>query len=225
MGRKVAFLSLALILLGIVTASAQIQTKIDEKGRTVFYNIPPKKAAPLYYSPRAGEYLQIIEQIAGHHGVDADLVKAVIQVESSYNPRAVSPKGASGLMQLMPATALRYGVRQIFDPKENIEGGVKYLRDLIELFKSDLQLVVAAYNAGEGIVQRLNRIPNYQETQNYVQKVLALYKGDPDYKPTQSASDKPRIATYYKYVDTKGVTHYSLTPVSGVQIAKVMFYY
>jgi soluble lytic murein transglycosylase-like protein len=147
----------------------------------------------------------------------------MIQVESNYNPRAVSPKGARGLMQLMPETASRYGVRSIFDPRENIDGGVRYLKDLLALFNSDLRLAIAAYNAGENAVQRFNGIPRYTETQNYVKKVLALYNGETSYQPY---GRKPRIVTYYKYLDERGITHYAMEePVSGNQVTKVTFYY
>jgi soluble lytic murein transglycosylase-like protein len=194
----------------------------------VFYNIPSTistagSSAGLYYSKRAEDFVPIIREICSRHGVDSDLVKAVIQVESNYQPFAVSPKGARGLMQLMPATASRYGVREIFDPADNVEGGVKYLKDLLQLFNRDVQLVLAAYNAGENAVQKYNGIPQYVETQNYVRKVLALYNGDPSYVPL--GGSKPLSVTYFKYVDEKGVTHYSAYPISGVPTTKVSFYY
>ena len=106
-----------------------------------------------------------------------ELVHAVITVESSYNNRAVSPAGAMGLMQLMPGTAARYGVQDAFNADDNIRGGSHYLQDLMSLFKGDLKLVLAAYNAGEGAVQKYgNTIPPYLETRNYVRKVLEHYK-------------------------------------------------
>jgi len=109
-------------------------------------------------------------------GVDAALLHAVVQVESAYNPRALSRAGAAGLMQLMPATARRFGVRDRFDAAQNLHGGAAYLAWLIEHFDGDLELVLAAYNAGEGAVRRHgNRIPPYNETRQYVRKVLARY--------------------------------------------------
>ena len=137
----------------------------------------------LGYSNKVEQYSDLIQTISGRHGVDPELVKAVIQVESNYNDRAVSHKGAMGLMQLMPATAARYGVVSIFEPSQNIEGGVRYLKDLLQLFNNDIRLTAAAYNAGENRVIRLNDVPNFLETQNYVRKVLALYKGDMKYTP------------------------------------------
>ena len=114
--------------------------------------------------------------VAREHGLDAALLHAVITVESGYNTRALSPKGAAGLMQLMPDTAERYAVRNVWDPRENLRGGARYLRDLIALFGSDLPLALAAYNAGEGAVQQAgNKMPPYAETRSYVPRVLAHY--------------------------------------------------
>lgn len=223
MGKSISWILALLIVPGLLHAN-NIRTKVDETGRTVYYNIPTKVYGNqrIYYSPKAEDYIEMIREICARHEVDSDLVKAVIQVESNYQERAVSPKGAMGLMQLMPATAARYGVRRAFDPLENIEGGVKYIRDLLQLFRSDLELVLAAYNAGEKAVQRFNGIPNYLETRNYVRKVMALYKGETSY--TVQASG-PREVTYYKYVDNKGVTHYKDYPAAGTQSVKVSFYY
>jgi soluble lytic murein transglycosylase-like protein len=117
----------------------------------------------------------LVDQIAGDYAVDKALVQAVIHAESAFNARAISPKGASGLMQLMPETAERYGVRDIFDPEQNIMGGVHYLRDLLETFGNNLQLALAAYNAGENSVLRYGGIPPFPETINYVNRVLKLH--------------------------------------------------
>ena len=128
-------------------------------------------------------------------------------------------------MQLMPATAARYGVVSIFEPAQNIEGGVRYLRDLLQLFNSDIRLTVAAYNAGENRVLRLNGVPNFIETQNYVRKVLALYNGEMKYSPYKNGDGVGKIksVTYYKYVDDKGITHYSANPVQNS--SKISFSY
>lgn len=117
----------------------------------------------------------LVDQIAGDYAVDKALVQAVIHAESAFNVRAISPKGASGLMQLMPETAERYGVRDIFDPEQNIMGGVHYLRDLLETFGNNLQLALAAYNAGENSVLRYGGVPPFPETINYVNRVLKLH--------------------------------------------------
>jgi soluble lytic murein transglycosylase-like protein len=120
-------------------------------------------------------YDPLIESASDKHGVDARLVKAVIQVESSYQPRARSPKGAMGLMQLMPATARRYQARNPYDPASNIEAGTKYLSKLLREF--ELPLALAAYNAGEAAVRRFGGIPPYAETKAYVSKILSLVEG------------------------------------------------
>jgi soluble lytic murein transglycosylase-like protein len=115
---------------------------------------------------------ELVEQTARRHNVDPLLVHAVIQVESSYNPNAVSPKGAQGLMQLMPATARRFGVSDSFRVAENLDGGVRYLRYLQDLFQEDLRLTIAAYNAGEAAVIKYNwNVPPFPETLNYVYQV------------------------------------------------------
>lgn len=117
-----------------------------------------------------------IAAVAAQTQLKAELIHAVIRAESAYDATAVSPKGAVGLMQLMPATAARYGVTDRRDPEQNLRGGAAYLRDLLELFDQDLQLALAAYNAGENAVLAHNRrIPPYRETQQYVEKVLKFY--------------------------------------------------
>lgn len=122
-------------------------------------------------------YKKLVDEAAKKTGVEAALIHAVIQTESAYNPRAVSPKGATGLMQLMKGTADRYGVVDRKDPIDNIDGGTRYLRDLLKMFNYNKHLALAAYNAGEGAVQKHdNMIPPYKETQNYVRRVLALYR-------------------------------------------------
>ena len=117
-------------------------------------------------------YGEIIAAVSQTHGVDPMLVRALIQVESNYEPKAKSPKGAMGLMQLMPSTAREYKVRNPFDPKANIEAGIKHLKGLIDRF--GVEMALAAYNAGEGAVKRFNGIPPYRETRNYVSRILSL---------------------------------------------------
>lgn len=139
--------------------------KRDKQLRTTFrlggYNRNPK------------EFDSIIEAYAREFGVDTSLVKAVIHAESGYNPEAVSNKGAMGLMQLMPKTAQDLKVDNCFNPSQNIKGGVKYLRFLLDTFKGDVELAVAAYNAGLSKVAKYGGVPPYQETRNYVAKVLS----------------------------------------------------
>jgi hypothetical protein len=129
----------------------------------------PSRGAQL----RDSIYDELIAAAAQTHGVDPILVQALIQVESNYQPRAKSHKGAMGLMQLMPATAREYGVRNVYDPKSNIDAGVRKLKSLIDKYRV-FDLALAAYNAGEGAVQRFNGIPPYRETQTYVSRILSM---------------------------------------------------
>jgi soluble lytic murein transglycosylase-like protein len=138
--------------------------KKDRKLRTSF------KLAACARNP--GEFDPIINACSLEYGVDKSLVKAVIHAESGYNPNAVSPKGASGLMQLMPKTAQGLKVTNAFDPGDNIRGGVRYLRFLLDTFKGDVSLALAAYNAGLSNVSKYKGIPPFSETRNYVAKVL-----------------------------------------------------
>ncbi|MDE3011249.1 MAG: lytic transglycosylase domain-containing protein [Pseudomonadota bacterium] len=134
------------------------------------------------HDPRTAErlarYAPLVSSAARSNGIDAALLHAVVAVESAYNPRARSRKGAIGLMQLMPATAARYGVFDLDDPLQNLRAGCLYLRDLLQLFHENIDLAVAAYNAGENAVLRHgNRIPPYPETLRYVPQVVEIYRG------------------------------------------------
>ena len=123
------------------------------------------------------KYANIIQTASQAYGVEPSLVHAVISAESAYNQNAISRAGAMGLMQLMPDTARRYGVQNMMDPTENIHGGVRYLRDLLAMFKGRVDLAVAAYNAGENaVIRHGHKIPPYAETRNYVPKVLGFYR-------------------------------------------------
>jgi soluble lytic murein transglycosylase-like protein len=122
-------------------------------------------------------YAALVNAAASKHGVDANLLHAVIKAESDYNASAISDKGAVGLMQLMPETAERYGVKNRHDPKENIEGGARYLSDLIALFESNVPLAVAAYNAGENnVIKYGNHVPPFPETRSYVVRVMSFFQ-------------------------------------------------
>ncbi len=152
----------------------------------------------------------IVHETAARHDVDPLLVDSVIQVESDYNAQAVSPKGAEGLMQLIPATARRFGVKNSFDPRENIEGGVRYLKYLKETFKDD-RLALAAYNAGEGAVAKYGWIPPYPETRSYVNKVGKRYgearkTSEAAAKPA-APSAEPQYRPIEQYVDAEGRLH------------------
>ncbi|HSE48228.1 MAG TPA: transglycosylase SLT domain-containing protein [Terriglobales bacterium] len=128
----------------------------------------------------------IIEEAAAKHGVDSNLVRAVIKVESNFNPRAVSRKGAMGLMQLMPSTARSLQVSNPFDAKQNVDGGVRHLKKLLEDFDGDVTKAAAAYNAGAGAVNRNGGVPPYAETRQYVRRVNQLYTGSEPMKPASA---------------------------------------
>ena len=130
-------------------------------------------------APDSVDLREIVREVSTEHGVDPRLVDAVVRVESAYNPRAVSHKGAQGLMQLMPATADRLNVENPFDPEQNVRGGVRELDRLIDRYSGNLQLALAAYNAGEGAVEKYRGIPPYRETRDYVARIMSLYTGKP----------------------------------------------
>jgi soluble lytic murein transglycosylase-like protein len=169
-----------------VASEAQIYSWRDANGNLVLsdkpqpgtelpsYSVPRAQGirATTYVAPTRDTYDDLIVEHSRLNGVRPDLVRAVVQVESAYNPRAVSPKGAIGLMQLMPATARQFGVRNPFNPLENIRAGVAYLRQLLDRYKNDETLALAAYNAGPGAVDRHGEsVPPYRETRDYVKKV------------------------------------------------------
>lgn len=175
---------------------AQIASTTDASGRRFFVNAdPPARLAPA--KPRTTIYMpgeltfmgenrpavsidrdgveKLVREAAERHQVDPALVRAVIETESNWNPGAVSRKGALGLMQLIPTTAQRFGVNDVFSPKQNVEAGVSYLKTLLERYNGNLDLALAAYNAGEGAVDRAHGVPSYRETKNYVQRVQEAY--------------------------------------------------
>jgi hypothetical protein len=157
-----------------------------------------------------GPYLQEIRDASERYGVPMKLVSAVIRAESGFNPRAVSPKGAQGLMQLMPTTAATLGVRNSFDPRQNIDGGVRHLRSLIDRFPNNLPFALAAYNAGEKAVVQYRGIPPYPETQDYVTKVLFFYGG-----PVEGGTTPP--SRIYQTVAPDGAIIYTNIPPRGKQ--------
>ena len=194
--------ALLIVVLTVVAGSQPAQADIysyrDENGVLNFTNIRPnndrykvriaykqrKHTTPpktvFYSSVNRPETLSpqleaIVNHVAQDYAVDKSLVQAMIHAESDFDVNAVSPKGALGLMQLMPETAQRYGVRDVFDPEQNIIGGVRYLRDLLETFGHNVRLAVAAYNAGEQAVLRYGGVPPYPETMQYVNKVMQLH--------------------------------------------------
>jgi hypothetical protein len=190
----VIFLFLSVLLISSLS-SAGIYRYEDENGVIHFTNCPRDPKFKLYLRESkddVGEelgsfittdsknYDELISELSNKYQVDFALVKAIIRAESGFNPQAISRKGAKGLMQLMPETALRMNVSNIFNPRENIEGGVRYFKYLLSLFNNDLRLSLAAYNAGENLVSDLRTIPPYRETVDYVRRVLNYYQS---YRP------------------------------------------
>jgi soluble lytic murein transglycosylase-like protein len=175
----------AFVLLLIATsAAAEVRVAVQKDGTRLIYNVGGSgKSADWKWLARQHDrrtrYDPIIERYAEKFRVDPVLIRAVIQVESDFNPRCVSRKGARGLMQLIPATAKRYRVKDVFDPEENIRGGVHYLRDLLEMFPNNLPRALAAYNAGENAVARYRGIPPFRETELYVKRALTVFYGRP----------------------------------------------
>ncbi len=159
--------------------------KVEMARQVAVPTAPAKLIAFFEVSPSYKQVKHHLREASNTHGIDYELLQALIATESGFDAGAVSPKGAVGLMQIMPATAERYGVtgdakvpvqKKLSDPRVNIRAGARYLRDLIKMFPGRIELALAAYNAGEGAVQRSgNRIPNYPETQNYVKTVMQLY--------------------------------------------------
>ena len=194
-----------------------------QPGSPLLGDLPPEVPLPDESTPEGRElYESIIQEAANLHGVDEDLVRAVIQTESGFDPQAVSRVGAKGLMQMMPATAKRMGVEDPFDPRENIMGGVKYLRMLLDMFQGDVSLAVAGYNAGEHAVVRHNGVPPYRETQGYVRKILGLLAGgSPRVAPVAASTAAPAVqpvkppakpSVIYKWRDSQGRVFLSDTP-------------
>ncbi len=193
-----AGLILGTLVACVKPASAQIAKMVDDSGRRFFINAEPPLTAKLTATkPRTNIYLpaeaslsgfqrpamnidrdgveKLVREAAERHRIDPALIRAVIETESHWNPKAYSHKGAGGLMQLIPTTAQRFGAYDVFNPQQNINAGVKYLRNLLERYNGNLDLALAAYNAGEGAVDRAHGIPLYRETRNYVQRVQDAY--------------------------------------------------
>jgi hypothetical protein len=229
-------LNLFLVITAVPSlAGEKIQAVVSPNGRVVFTNLvdnapsPPPPVITEASDVLAGEMPEalrsLVNVISQNHGVDPALVRAVMKTESNFNRWAVSNKGARGLMQLIPETGARYGVRDFFDPQQNVEGGVQYLKFLLEKFNGNLDLSLAAYNAGENLVERLGRIPPIPETTNYVRKVRANYarKSLPvppvvapaPARPQAQAQQQPvkeakqETPAIFRKVDEHGVVHFS----------------
>ncbi|MCJ7482004.1 MAG: lytic transglycosylase domain-containing protein [Thermodesulfovibrionales bacterium] len=209
---RIAIAICAFFLFFAPVASADIFKYVDDQGVICYTDTPAGKKAdrihkdtpetpsgqkqPVQYNSgvnaNASEYHNIIHEKASMYDLDPSLIKAVIKTESNWNSRAVSRKGAMGLMQLMPATATEMNVQNPYDPEENIEGGTKYLRYLLERFNGDLTLALAAYNAGPKTVEKFGYVPPITETKHYVSKVLSLYNGQTILPSVTSESGKSK---------------------------------
>jgi soluble lytic murein transglycosylase-like protein len=186
---KRSFLALALLLVPAATLRAGVHLTVRPDGSKVIYNdeVDSRRYRPVLMNDgwlahrlnRPCAYDALIREAATAHEMDPQLVKSVMLVESGFNPAARSRKGALGLMQLMPATAKLYGVRNALDARDNIFGGTRYLTYLLNLFRGDLENTLAAYNAGEGAVAKYRGIPPFDETLLYVHKTLTAYYGKP----------------------------------------------
>ena len=200
MGKRSA-ISAAIVLAGLGFAAgpsrAQISLTQNFDGRSIYVSAEPPAKAKLAAAKPKNIYLPaeqtfmgrkheamsldrdgaeaLVKEAAERHRIDPALIRAVIETESGWNAAAVSRKGAVGLMQLVPSTAQRYGVKDLFSPKQNVDAGVRYLKALLERYNGNLDLALAAYNAGEGAVDRAHGIPAYRETRDYVQKVQNAY--------------------------------------------------
>jgi soluble lytic murein transglycosylase-like protein len=211
-------------LLAATSAEAQVYRWKDAQGNWAYSNRQLHPAATTYAIPgttfrstrpvvarRAVAYDALIEEYSAAQNVDPNLVRAVIQAESGFNPNARSIKGAMGLMQLMPATAVELGVTDPYDPAQNIRGGVAYLRQLLDKYDSNVDLALAAYNAGPTAVAKYGTIPPYRETRNYVLKI----------RNNTTATGAPARSRLYKIVeivDGRETVRYSDKPATGGEI-------
>lgn len=187
MKKKKAFYALyVLLLLGFFLLFSLLDGRAENKSVSLLGN----------------KYTGIVNSVAQRYDLPPELIHSIIRAESNYNAIAISPKGAMGLMQLMPETAKVYGVKNVFDPQDNIEGGVKYLNDLIKLFNRNTGLVLAAYNAGQEAVKKYGGIPPYPETRNYIKNVMHTY---------QTATIKKKTVIY-KFYDESGRLVLTNTP-------------
>jgi soluble lytic murein transglycosylase-like protein len=247
---RITLLALVSVIMAAAAAWGQteVYTYVDENGTVHFTDMPRVGAKSFYVGNRLvfarstpltqrlanGEipYASTLTEAAGRYGLDAELLAAVAQVESSFNPYAVSPKGAKGIMQLMDSTAAAYGVTDVFDPSQNIDAAARHLRDLLRAFDGNLSLTLAAYNAGRSAVARHGGVPPYQETRRYLEKIGGLYGGlEPGITDSEfigsytvaQAIAKGRSVVYRFY--TEAGVNYSENPPIGRPYEEVRLHY
>jgi soluble lytic murein transglycosylase-like protein len=225
--KRLIFLPVSILLIfQSISFGEALYTYVDENGVQNMTNIAPVgrvtelkvsgtpdpvviPTAAATVGTKSKNYDPIIEKAAAEHKIDPSLIRSIIAQESGFNAKAVSPKGAQGLMQLMPATAQRLGVKNSFDPEQNIQGGVKHFRTLMDSFNNNLELSLAAYNAGENLVQRLGRVPAIRETQDYVQSITTRYV------KKQASSKEPEVPQnppIFRFVDDGGIQNWTNIP-------------
>jgi soluble lytic murein transglycosylase-like protein len=211
--RTALLLIVATVVVGVGTLSAQVRLEVGADGKAVMTNsgsrpaaLRARSTAPPRTRSAPTDVEALIVESSRNLGLDADLIRAVIQVESGFNPNARSHKGAMGLMQLMPQTAATLAVSDPWDPRQNIRGGSAYLQQMLDRF-GQMELALAGYNAGPEAVRRYGGVPPYRETENYVEKVLRIYRDDPGYRlPASVAPRAPRRSgkKTYLYRDPNG---------------------
>ncbi|MDA8432726.1 MAG: lytic transglycosylase domain-containing protein [Nitrospiraceae bacterium] len=231
---------IAAVLLYASPSSADIYRYVDENGVVCYTDSPmgkktvrvlrekklsgrPELSGGPQRPAEGRDYSTYVQQAATKYEIEPDLIKAVIKTESNGNHRAVSRKGAMGLMQLMPSTANDMNVVNPFNPEENIEGGTRYLRSLLEKFNGDLTLALAAYNAGPKTVEKYRSVPPISETRQYVRKIMALFKGKGNYSFTSAAQENatPQPVPIYRVVLDDGTVLF--TNSSYTKTGKVRF--
>jgi hypothetical protein len=220
------------MLLNVYASEADIYKSVDEDGVICYTDFPLKKGAQriirtetattdgtgvVEAGTKSRAFHGIVKEKSAKYAVDPSLVHAVIKAESNGNPYAISRKGAKGLMQLMPTTARDLQVQNPFDPEENIDGGTRYLKYLIEKFNGDLSLALAAYNAGPKTVEKSGSVPPISETRQYVKKVLALYGGKTFYPVASDSpplSVKERPESIYRLLTDEGTVLFTNLPLN-----------
>lgn len=222
--RRIVLSTFVLVTAAPAVAQAQIYMWRDTSGNYVLSDQPKDPSAKTFAvsttgtirttrplsGSRSTRFDTLIEEHSSANGVDKHLVKAVIQAESAYNPSATSVKGAMGLMQLMPATAQQYGVRDPYDPAENIRAGVAYLKSLLTKYSQNIELALAAYNAGPGAVAKYGAVPPYRETKDYVKKITVAVDA--------AAPPVVRVYRTIEYVQGRPVPRYSTINTPGAEL-------